>query len=211
MFPIFLSLPGRTVVVVGGGRVGGRRARAAAAAGAAVRVVDPAPPAGASVIDGITWVPEAYQPDHLAGAALVFASAPAAVNARVVADAKARNVLVCDAAEPDRGDFTLPAVGRRGELVVAVGTNGAAPALARRVRDQMLAGVDDSFVAWVGILHELRSVLRNSVLDPAVRAALLTEFSSDEWLDRVRADAPAARAAMGDRVRASASSLPPGV
>ncbi|HEX4613222.1 MAG TPA: NAD(P)-dependent oxidoreductase, partial [Urbifossiella sp.] len=145
---------------------------------------------------------EPYRPDHLAAAALVFACAPAEVNARVVADARAGGVWVNSASDPAVGDFTLPAVFSTGGLTVAVGTGGAAPALARRVRDRLAAQFDAAFAAWVELLNEARGEVLAAVPDPARRRELLDGFADWPWLDRVRAEGvEAARAAMRAAVR----------
>jgi len=137
MYPVFLDLKDRLVVVVGAGPVGGRKVAGLLAAGAKVRVVclERAP------IPGVEWLSEPYRADHLDGACLVFAAANPQVNAQVVADARARGIWVCDAAAGSQGDFHTPAVYRRGPLVVAVGTTGLAPSIAAALRDHLAAQI----------------------------------------------------------------------
>ncbi|MBX9580012.1 MAG: bifunctional precorrin-2 dehydrogenase/sirohydrochlorin ferrochelatase [Gemmataceae bacterium] len=219
MFPVVLDLTGRRVVVVGGGAVGRRKAAAAVAAGAAVRVIDPTAPPGAgpqtpdpavlsTQYSVLEWIAEPYRPDHLTGAALVFACATPEVNARVVADAQARGVWVNAASEPGQGDFHLPAVVRRGGLTLAVGTGGASPALARRIREKLETEFDESFAVWVALLDEARAEVLAAVPDPARRRELLDGFADWPWLARLRAEGVAAvRAAMREAVRTAAGRL----
>ncbi len=204
MFPVYLDLTGRRVVVVGGGAVGRRKAAAARAAGAAVRVIDPVPRP-----DGLDfeWVSEPYRPEHLTGAALVFAAATAAVNAAVVADAAARGVWVNSAT--GGGDFTLPATRAVGGLTLAVGTGGAAPALARRVRDRLAGQLDPAYADWVAVLDRVRPLVLAAVSDEPTRRTLLDQFADWPWLDRVHEDGPdAAYAAMAGVVRRAAGPDP---
>lgn len=186
MFPILLELRGKKVVVIGGGAVGARKASALLTAGADVTVIDPrTPPA---LPPGAAHVPESYRGDHLDGAALVFACATPEVNARVVADARTRGVWVNAASSPDEGDFTLPAVVRRGELTLAVSTGGASPALARRLREKLESEYDAVFGEWVALLAEVRAEVLATIPDEARRRELLDGFADWGWLARLRAD-----------------------
>ena len=64
----------------------------------------------------------------------------------MAADAQAAGVWVNSADDPANCTFILPAVARRGPVVVAVSSGGASPALASHLRDQIdamaLDGVD---------------------------------------------------------------------
>jgi precorrin-2 dehydrogenase/sirohydrochlorin ferrochelatase len=191
MLPVMLDVMGQRVVVVGHGAVGQRKAAAARNAGADVVVVDPA-------------LNEPYRPEHLDGARLVFACATADVNARVVSDAQARGIWVNAASDPATGDFNLPSVIRAGGLTLAVSTGGAAPALARRVREKLEAEFDAAFADWVALLDELRAEVQATIADAARRRALLEELSDWPWLERLRAEGvEAARMAMRERIAAS--------
>lgn len=198
--PVVLNLAGRLVVVVGGGAVGMRKASAARAAGAAVRLVNPE----CSVSDASTEasVREPYRPEHLDGAFLVFACATPEVNARVVADARARRILANSATDPANCDFTLPSVMRSGGVTLAASTGGAAPALARRIREKLEAEFDSAFAGWVAVLAEVRTVVLAEVADPARRRELLDAFADWPWLARVRAEG-------GDAVRSAMLALVP--
>lgn len=145
MYPVFLDLKDRLVVVVGAGPVGGRKVAGLLAAGAKVRVVclEPAP------IPGVQWLTEPYRAEHLEGACLVFAAANPQLNAQVVADARARGIWVCDAADGSTSDFHTPAVYRRGPIVVAVGTSGRAPAVAAALRDHLAAQIGPEWLQRV--------------------------------------------------------------
>ena len=183
MLPILLDVSGKLAVVVGGGAVGLRKARAARDAGAAVRVVDPRVASDSSFV----WVAEPYRADHLDGASLVFAAATPEVNARVVADARARGLWVNAATDPERGDFALPAVVRRGGLTVAVGTGGASPALARRIREKLDREFDTAFADWVDLLAELRPEVL-AIPDAERRRELLDALADWPWLARLRSE-----------------------
>ena len=139
----------------------------------------------------VEWIQASYHADHLQGMALVFAAATPAVNDRVALDAIRRGVWVNSATDPTAGDFTLPAVVRRGELVIAASTGGAAPALARRIREKLEAEFDEAFATWIRLLETIRPLVRERVADPERRRALLDAFADWPWLDRLRAEGEA--------------------
>lgn len=206
MFPVFLDLTGRLAVVVGGGPVGRRKALALRAAAGRVRLVCLEPRPGEMEDEGIEWRMEAYEARHLDDAVLVFAAGPAALNERVVADARARRVLVSCASDPPLGDFITPATIRSGELLIAVSTGGAVPALAGRIRERLEEEFDESFAAWLALLAEVRPLIRERVAGEEERRRLWEELTRWEWLERLRREgSEAVRMAILEGVRASSS------
>src|SRR5689334_7557516 len=106
-------MQGRLAVVVGGGAVAERKIGGLLESGASVRLISPAATAELERLAGeykIAWKAKAFEPADLDGAFLPFAATDDdAVNAAVVAAARARNLLVDDAGAAQRGDFSTPA------------------------------------------------------------------------------------------------------
>jgi precorrin-2 dehydrogenase/sirohydrochlorin ferrochelatase len=96
-------------------------------------------------------------------------------------------VWVNSAAGP-AGDFHVPATLRRGPFVLAVGTGGAAPSLARSVCARLEDDFDDAFAAWVALLAELRPVVLERVPDAERRRQLFEGLARWEWLERLKRD-----------------------
>ncbi|MCL6641532.1 MAG: bifunctional precorrin-2 dehydrogenase/sirohydrochlorin ferrochelatase, partial [Candidatus Rokubacteria bacterium] len=140
-YPVVLELAGRPCVVIGGGPVAERKVEGLLAAGAAVTVIAPrlTRRLQALAAEGrIGHVAREYAPGDLDGYRLAIAATDdGVVNAAVAREGRRRGVLVNAADDPVHCDFTLPAVLRRGALVVAVATGGACPALAAAVRDEL--------------------------------------------------------------------------
>lgn len=169
-FPIMLDIRSRRAVVIGGGPVGARKAASLLAAGAAVTLVDPA----AAAVEGATILRESYRPQHLAGASLVFACTDdRATNARIAADARAAGALVNAADQPEDCDFYLPAVVADGEVVVAIGTGGAAPALAAQLKRTVAASLPPRIGEFAAAIADLRDELKNRVAEVPRRMDLM--------------------------------------
>jgi siroheme synthase-like protein len=209
MFPLFLDLGDALCLVVGGGPVGWRKGLALLAAGARVRLVCPEISPGERTDPRLERICGPYRAEHLDGVRLAVAAATVEVNRQVVADARARGVWVNSATDPEGGDARFAATLRRGDLTVAVGTGGHAPALARAVRDRLEGQLDEALGLWVALLAELRPLVRERVPAPH-RRALLERLSAWGWLERLRAEgAEAVRAAMRAEVEALEQGPPP--
>ena len=136
-YPVVLDLTDVKVLMVGGGNIAARKVEGLVAAGARVTVVAPL------VLDEVAAMAaevrqRVYSADDLAGHVLVMTATDVpTVNAQVAADARERGVWVNSADDPSNCSFILPAVTRRGQVVVAVGTDGSSPVLARHIRDRI--------------------------------------------------------------------------
>jgi siroheme synthase-like protein len=163
-YPVALRLGGRDCLVVGGGPVAEGKVRGLLEAGARVTIVSP------SVTGHLrAWIEQgrcrhlarAYRPRDVVGRAIALvATGDAQVTARVHRDARRAGVLVNAADDPERSDFFLPAVLRRGRLVVAVSTGGASPTLARVVRDELERLVPESYAVLLEVVAGVRADVR---------------------------------------------------
>lgn len=162
-----IKLRDKRCLVVGAGAVGHEKALGLLAAGAQVTVV--APEVGDEVralaTEGkISLSQRAYLESDLDGAFLVIAATPdRGVNERVQRDAEERSMLVNVADVPDLCNFILPAVAREGDLALAVSTNGASPALAKRIRREARALVDHPHARLAEILASLRPWAKQNI------------------------------------------------
>src|SRR5262245_59463256 len=124
LYPVFLKLAGRPVLVVGGGPVAWRRIEGLLASCARVTVVSlDAVPAleQAAAADRLTWHRRAFTAADADGAALVFSAAGDEVVLRAVREAAtARGILLSAAEDEARGDLQIPATAARGEVKIAV-------------------------------------------------------------------------------------------
>jgi len=156
-YPLILDVSNRLVVIIGGGAVAARKAGGLLAAGA-VRIRVVAPKFCDAMPATVERILEPYASHHLGGAGLVFAATDTPeVNAAVVRDAHQLGLLVnrADGAEEGSGDFSMPAVLRDDELIVAVST-GQSPTLAAAIRDEIQSSLDSRWVKMLNAMKTLR-------------------------------------------------------
>jgi siroheme synthase-like protein len=161
-YPVLLELAGRRVVVVGEAAVEAGKVEGLLAAGAEVTVVAKGPAAALDRLEGDPRVlvhRRGYGgPADLAGAVLCVASAAeAAVRDAVGGDARAAGVLVNVMDDVPNCDFAAPAIVRRGDLVIAVGTGGRAPALASRLRAELAERFGPHWTELVEVVGRVRA------------------------------------------------------
>lgn len=191
-YPIFLDVEGRTALVVGGGAVALRKIETLLHYGAAVRVVSP------QVVPEIEeWDREGrltldrrkYESADVAGAAVAIAATDdATVNAQVATDARAAGVPVNVVDVPPLSTFIVPAVIEEGSIQIAVSTGGNSPALARRLKHDLL-----STAAGYGALSEIMGSLRATAKD-----TLPTDADRKHFFDAILASDALALLRAGD-------------
>ncbi|MGL4548852.1 precorrin-2 dehydrogenase/sirohydrochlorin ferrochelatase family protein [Eubacterium aggregans] len=153
--PLLFTTKERKALVVGGGRVGCRRARTLAESGCILTLVTADLPVEA--VAGTTLCLAKYGQEHLEGMALVVAATDdARVNAKIVADCKARGILVNCVENPEVSDFIFPSVVRRGDLTLSVCTEGASPTLIKAIVSELRVRYDESYGPRLTYLKKLR-------------------------------------------------------
>jgi len=164
-YPVFLEMSGRPCVVVGGGAVAERKVEGLLSVGARVTVISAFLSARLESWEragAIRHLSRDYRPGDLLGFDLAFvATDDGRVNAGVVREGREGGVWVNAADDPDHCDFILPSVLRRGELVVAVGTGGASPALARAIREELEGYFTSDYAALARLVTEVRQELKS--------------------------------------------------
>lgn len=186
LYPLFLDLAERKVLVVGAGAVALRKVRSLLESGAQVSVVAPAAchELRALVTEGrVTLAEREFCPQDADGAVLVFAATGNAATDGAVAEAARRyGGLVNLADAPDDADFIVPASGRRGVIHVAVSTSGTSPGLAVRLRDRFLGSLAPEWERFAELLGKMRAVGHEVVPDAALRRSALSAAAADDDL-----------------------------
>ena len=145
-FPLMLDLRGRPVLLLAGGPETSVKLKALLEAGARVTVLAEEDAFGLEALereDKIRFLVISHPKDK-------------AIHPRVKAEADRRGVFLVAVDDPQNASAILPAVLRRGELVVALSTSGAAPALAVRLKERLARLFPEAYGELVAFLRTLR-------------------------------------------------------
>jgi len=160
LFPIFLKLTGRTVLVVGAGRVAEQKISQLLETGGVIRVV--APEASEQIrlwaeAHRLEWKRGLFEASDLTGVFLVVVSTTSRIlNAEIHAMAAERAILCNVVDVPDLCDFYYPAIVKRGDLQIAISTSGQSPALAQRIRRDLERQFSPDYHRFVKLLGNIR-------------------------------------------------------
>ncbi|SFS58195.1 bifunctional precorrin-2 dehydrogenase/sirohydrochlorin ferrochelatase [Paenibacillus sp. BC26] len=209
-YPMMVKLQGKRCIVVGGGSVAERKVQGLLDGGAdQVEVIAPAASSALqelALAGSIELVQREYREGDLQGAMLVVAATNNRhVNKELAALGERLGIFVNVADLGEEGSFVTPSIVRRGELLLAVTTGGASPALAAILKRRLAKQFDESFEDSVEGLRLLRARVLSSSLNPELRTSLLrmaaeevasqaernevrftyTESQIDEWMSRL--------------------------
>ena len=174
MYPAFLSLHGRRVVIVGAGPMAAAKMEALLAAGAQVVVVAPdiRPEIEQAAVE---LHRRGFEPQDLDGAWWVVAAAPPEVNRRVLEAANARRIFVNAVDDPAHATAYLGGVVRREGVTIAISTGGRAPALAGLMREALDAWLPADLERWMAAADEARRHWKREGVPMEARRPLLLE------------------------------------
>lgn len=167
LFPIFVKTENLHVLIVGGGYVGLEKANALLANAPNTRVTLVAPEIRSEIQElarqhpRMDLIQEPYHELFLADKDLVIVGTNNKdVNRQVQQDCKTRRILVNVADTPDLCDFYLSSVVKKGDLKIAISTNGKSPTFAKRFREVLEELLPDSLQETLDNLTAIRNQLK---------------------------------------------------
>ena len=157
-YPVMLQLKGRRCVIIGAGPVGQRKLQSLLPTGAEIVLI--APEADRlNLPPEITIINRVFREADLDHAALVFAATDSTMTNKHISEAARKRMIPVNVVDdPQTSDFTLPAVSRKGQLTVAVGTEGQSPAAAALIRDTLDGCLGPGWEIFVQIAAQLRQL-----------------------------------------------------
>jgi uroporphyrin-III C-methyltransferase / precorrin-2 dehydrogenase / sirohydrochlorin ferrochelatase len=186
VFPVFLKLAGRRVVVVGGGPVAASKLGALVAAEAQVVVVSPDVVPEIAAAREVEIVRRPFDPSDLDGTFYVVAAAPPDVNRAVAREAAARGLFVNAVDDMENASAYAGAIVQRAGITIALSTDGEAPALAGLLREALEELLPDDLDRWMACAQEARRQWLAERVPMAERRPLLLK-ALNELYERKRA------------------------
>jgi siroheme synthase-like protein len=193
LFPVFLKLEELNLLIVGGGFIGMEKLSAVLKNSPATRVTV----VGITISDEIKSFAGRYPNVNLVERAfletdldekdiVIAATSDRSLNAFVKQEAKKRKVLANIADTPDLCDFYLGSVVKKGDLKIAISTNGKSPTLAKRMRQFFEEHLPDSTQALLDNLTSIRNQLGGAFEEKVNR---LNEITSSFLTEKEKSSA----------------------
>lgn len=186
-YPVFLNVETKRCLIVGEGPELPAKIATLIARGAEVVYVNPAAVESIANLASegkLVWHRRGFDPGDLDSCFLVIADRED--NAELFRIAEARGVLCNAADDPEHCRFTFGSVLSRGPLTIGISTNGAAPALAVRLRQRLEREIGEEYAAFTEMLGELRGEIASSIRDFDTRRKLWYELIDSDALPLIR-------------------------
>jgi len=183
LFPIFVKLDQINVLVVGAGPIGLEKLQAIMRNSPAANVHLVAEEIQADVLNFIQDKPSihlshrAFQASDLDGVGLVvLATNNAILNEEIRVLTAARHILLNVADKPALCDFYLSSVVQKGNLKVAISTNGKSPTIAKRLKEFLQDMLPEEIDETLSLMQEMRDQLK---VDFQTKVKLLNEHTQE--------------------------------
>ena len=192
LYPVMVNIEGKRTVVIGGGEVAGRKVRDLLESGALVKVVSPVfnndiMTAADEFTGFVELIERKYIKGDLDGAVMVFsATDDPAVNYEVFLEADSKNILINAVDDPPNCSFYVPSFIRRGDLLFALSTSGASPAMAARLRRELEQHIPENIDILLERLKTAKELLKThhtfSGITSPERGVIMKRIVSDDSL-----------------------------
>lgn len=183
--PVLLEIANKTVIAVGGGVVAARRVPPLLDAGADITLIAPTlHPALQQLYESgqIQWqAREAYVNERFNSRLLLLMTEKEELN-HALYEKKQPHQLVYLANDAQKSDLHFPAVLQKGQLTIAVSTNGASPIYAKRLRNKLAEQLPVDIEGDLDFLDQARKRIIAHPLVPKQRKQLLQQITTEEFL-----------------------------
>ncbi|MEW5798508.1 MAG: siroheme synthase CysG [Bacteroidota bacterium] len=184
LYPIFLRLKSKPVLVVGGGKIAEQKVMGLLEVNASITVVAPKLTHRLEKLSAkgrISVQQREYRKGDVEGFVLVFASTNnPVVHKEIFDDAGSHNIPVNVVDVPDLCNFYLASIFQNGDLKVAVSTNGKSPTLGKIIRDRIAKEFGKGYPELLDTLGEIRPYVHSAYAESEKRKEVLVKIVDDE-------------------------------
>ena len=178
-YPVCLDVKNRNCLVVGGGSVGARKVLTLLKCSAKVTIVSLTFSEKIKNLEhkNIRYIKKEYHKNDLKGMFLVIgATNDIELNKKVWHDTQQKNMLCNIVDFPKTCNFILPAIVRRGDLIIAVSTSGKSPAFARKLRQDLEKEFGQEYADFLFLMGKIRRKLLAKKHAPEEHKKIFQEF-----------------------------------
>lgn len=189
-YPVNLDIQNRNCLVVGGGSVGTRKVGTLLDCGAIVTVASP--DITAKLLElahkgSIILKNRPYQASDITGMFLVIGTTNnEKLNRQINSDAQRLNILCNIADRPEDCNFILPAIVKRGDLVIAISTSGKSPALAKKLRKKLEKEFGEEYGEFLRLMGAIREKLLRKKYAPEARKHIFEQLTNKGLVQMIR-------------------------
>jgi siroheme synthase-like protein len=187
LFPVFLKLEHLSLLIVGGGYVGLEKLSVVLQNSPETKIKIVATQISDEIkalVSGkqtVELVERAYQSTDIDGANIVIAAVnDIAVSAQVSQDAKAKGKLINAADKPKLCDFYLGSIVQKGNLKIAISTNGKSPTIAKRVKEVLNETLPDEIDELLLNMQNIRNKMGGDFAEKVKQLNEITKKLSQE-------------------------------
>ncbi len=189
LYPIFLKLDQKNILIVGGGFIAAQKIHSLLDTGCIITVVSPC------ICKEIQYwasdnrlavIKREFQTRDLQNIDVVFAATnEPRTNEEIRKEANKKKILINAVDDPENCDFYVPSIIRRGPLAIAISTQGECPGFARLLRkklEKMIPTIYGDFLVFIG---QLRRNAKNVCTDTKLRQSVTKEMLYDGILEEL--------------------------
>lgn len=189
-YPVTLNLNGKFCTVVGGGAVALRKVKSLLEEGAEVTVISPKLiPELQEISNQFVWMKSNYKHGMLKGSFLVIVATDNRETNHAISEwCQDNQILVNIADSPEESSFTVNSSFRQGDLLVAVSTNGASPAVSAAICRKLEKVFGPEYATMLEILKEARKEAKEKIHDKAKRREFLQQVSKMNLIEKLRTE-----------------------
>lgn len=192
LYPIFLKLKNKTVIIVGGGLIAYQKLLSLIETEAKLIIIAPCIIDEIYALEGvfpnkrnIKFIERDYQIGDEKNAFLVIAATQVSeLNNSIANRCQDQGILVNSVDQADYSDFYVPSIIHQNDLKIAISTNGKAPSVSQKIRLDLTSIVEKRYQGLIPLISEFREKVQAKILGQenfARRSRLIRWFTERQF------------------------------